>query len=148
MKFSIVCLLGILSSTSAIELHRAKRPHREANEKERSDDIYKDDQGERNTAKMSEFDKMSEDDYQRGDGNTNKNNDESAYATDLPHHDKRVGPKKTPKHVGVYDHKKALVMSESPTGIDLVHLTVDTEEHSKRLVKRLFSKGLIAQADL
>jgi hypothetical protein len=97
---------------------------------------------------MSEFDKISEDDYQRGDGNTNKLNDEIAYAKDLPHHDEKIGPNKTPKHVGNYEHKKALVMSESPTGIDLVHLTVDTEEHSKRLVKRLFSKGLIAQADL
>jgi len=98
---------------------------------------------------MSEFDKMSEDDYNRGDGNTNKiNDDTSKYAHDLPHHDEFVGPRNTPKHVGMYEHKKALVMSDSPTGIDLVHLTVDTEEHSKRLVKRLFSKGLIAQADL
>jgi len=98
---------------------------------------------------MSEFDKMSEDDYNRGDGNTNKiNEDMNKYAHDLPHHDEFVGPRNTPKHVGNFEHKVALVMSESPTGIDLVHLTVDTEEHSKRLVKRLFSKGLIAQADM
>ena len=63
MKLSIVCLLGILSSTSAVELQRHKRPHRNDNEKEHSDDLYKDDQGERNTSKMSEFDKISEDDY-------------------------------------------------------------------------------------
>ena len=48
----------------------------------------------------------------------------------------------------MYEHKKALLMSDSPTGISLVHLTVDSEEHSRRLVKRLFSKGLIAQADM
>jgi hypothetical protein len=36
----------------------------------------------------------------------------------------------------MYEHKKALLMSDSPTGISLVHLTVDSEEHSRRLVAR------------
>jgi predicted N-acetyltransferase YhbS len=98
---------------------------------------------------MSEFDKISEDDYQRGDGVTNKLNDDMIGTTrNLPHHDEFVGPKKNYKHVGNFDHKKALVMSDSPTGIDLVHLSVDSEEHGKRLAKRLFSKALIAQADV
>jgi len=43
MKLSIVCLLGILSTSAAIELQRHKRPHREDNEKDHSDDLYKDD---------------------------------------------------------------------------------------------------------
>ena len=98
---------------------------------------------------MSEFDKMSLDDYNQGDHNTNKNNDDMIrYRRDLPHHEEKLGGSKKHKHVGMYDHKKALVMSDSPTGINLVHLNVDTEEHSRRLVKRLFSKGLIAQAEM
>ena len=144
MKFSVICLF-LLSSSEALKLQRHKRPHKHENEKEGSGDIYKDDQGERSTDKMSEFDKLSEDEHHRGDGVTNKLNDDMNRTTkNLPNHEKWVGPKKNPKHVGNFDHKKALVTSESPSGIDLVHLTVDTEEHGRRLAKRLFSKALIA----
>ena len=86
MKFSIICLF-LLSSSKAIELRSHKRPHKHENLKEGSDDIYKDDQGERNTDNMSEFDKDSEDDYHRGDHNTNKLNAEMDTTKHLPNHE-------------------------------------------------------------
>lgn len=38
--------------------------------------------------------------------------------------------------------------SESPSGINLVHLTMDTEEHSRRFIKKLLAKKLIAEAEV
>lgn len=50
------------------------------------------------------------------------------------------------KHMQKGDYKKADAGAASGSGISLVYLTVDSDEHADRFTKQLFSKGLIATA--
>ena len=79
MKFNLLTI-GILGAVffhqaSAVHLDRAHRPDRGDDEEQRSDDIYKGDQGDKTTHPMSELDKMAEDNYHQGHHNTGKTND-------------------------------------------------------------------------
>ena len=154
MKFNLLSIgiLGavLLHQASAVDLQRAHRPDRGDNEEQRSDDIYKGDQGDKATAKMSEFDKMSEDNYHQGHHNTGQTNDGNHKSPkhNVPYADEKLGPRNTPKHVGHNDHAKPLITSASPTGIEVVHLTVPNEEKARRFIKQLLSKGMIASAEL
>ena len=98
---------------------------------------------------MSEFDKMNEDNYHQGHHNTGKLNAGEVHETQrVPYAAEILGPKNTPTHVGHNDHAPALISSPSPTGVDIIHLTVPGEEKTKRFIKQLFSKGMIASAEL
>ena len=67
----------------------------------------------------------------------------------LPDSYEKMGPTNTPHHYSKGEFAKAAPLPQkSPSGASLVYVTIDNEEHARRFVKRLFSKGLIAQAEL
>ena len=65
----------------------------------------------------------------------------------LPKRLDKLAPTNMPSHFqpGV-DFKAAKEQGTSATGIYLVYLTVDSEEHASRFVKDLFRLGLIADS--
>ena len=143
MKFNLlgIGIIGAVLFNQAQSTHlnqlREKRPDRGDDEEQRSDDIYKGDQGDKDTREMSEFDKMNEDNYHQGHHNTGKTNDGELNEPrhNVSYQDERLGPKNTPKHVGHNDHAKPLIASASPTGINIVHLTAPGEEKTRRFIK-------------
>ena len=53
-----------------------------------------------------------------------------------------------PAHMTKGDYKPATLQGASSTGIYLVYLTVDSEEHASRFVKDLFRLGLVAAVEM
>jgi len=53
-----------------------------------------------------------------------------------------------PTHKSRSEYKKSKLYKPSKTGISMVYFTVDNVENAKRFSKKLFSKGLIAQAEI
>ena len=134
-----------------------ERVHRNVTEVSHSDDLYKNDRNDRNTEKMGEFEKNHEDTYHQGQGRTggieSKTGSSNAAMPQsshkLPNSYEKIGPSNTPHHFTKGEFSKAKPLEhKSPSGASLVYVTIDNEEHARRFVKRLFSKGLIAQAEL
>lgn len=113
-----------------------------------SDDLAKGDFGGRTTDSMGDWNKNYEDNYNSGGHNT-------AGASELKNQPQHVlpgawdkmGPTNIPKHFNKGDYQAASGPDESGSGVALVYLTVDDDEHATRFVKALFNKGLIAQAN-
>lgn len=113
-----------------------------------SDDLAKGDFGGRNTDPMGAWSKDYEDNYNSGGHNTAgasemKNQPQHV----LPGAWDKMGPINVPKHFNKGDYQAASGPDESGSGVALVYLTVDDDEHATRFVKALFNKGLIAQAN-
>ena len=53
-----------------------------------------------------------------------------------------------PVHKERAEYKPNKLYKQSKSGISLVYMTIDNHENAKRFSKKLFSKGLIAQAEL
>lgn len=53
----------------------------------------------------------------------------------------------TPRHIDADEFQKSKLGAPSDSGISLVSVTIDSEYIADKLVKRLFSEGLIAQAE-
>jgi uncharacterized protein involved in tolerance to divalent cations len=66
----------------------------------------------------------------------------------LPDSWTKVAPSHQPKHLNGPEFKKADTNTKSDSGISLVYLTVDSEEHATRFIKDLFKNGLIAAVQL
>jgi uncharacterized protein involved in tolerance to divalent cations len=59
----------------------------------------------------------------------------------------KYGPTNVPIHKNAPDFKKADGSAASASGVVIVYLTVDDDEHATRFVKALFNKDLIASAN-
>ena len=113
-----------------------------------SSDLGKKDFGGRHTDQMGEWEKDYEDNYNQGGMNTNKGNE----IKNQPKHTidgswDKFGPTNIPKHMQRGDFKPATAATGTKSGIVLVYLTVDNDEHATRVIKGLFNKKLIAAAN-
>lgn len=114
----------------------------------RSEDLAKGDFGGRNTESLGVWKKDYEDNYHEGSHNTAgtteiKNQPQHV----LPKAWDKFGPTNVPKHLQKGDFQAATSPDGSASGVVLVYLTVDDDEHATRFVKALFNQGLIAQAN-
>lgn len=115
---------------------------------ERSNDLGKKDFGGRHTDQMGEWEKDYEDTYNQGGHNTDKTTE----IKNQPKHTidgswDKFGPTNIPKHLQKGEFKAASAATGSKSGIVLVYLTVDNDEHATRVVKGLFNRKLIAAAN-
>jgi uncharacterized protein involved in tolerance to divalent cations len=116
---------------------------------ERSNDLAKRDYGGRHTDQMGVWEKSYEDTYNQGEHNTEKTNEIKFQ----PKHTiegswDKYGPTNVPKHLTTKEFKAADgPASGSKSGVVLVYLTVDNDEHATRFVKALFNRNLIASAN-
>jgi len=60
----------------------------------------------------------------------------------------KMGPTNMPDHKQAGDFEVASKVGASSTGIYLVYLTVDSEEHASRFVKDLFKSGMVAAVEM
>jgi len=103
---------------------------------------------------MFESDKHYEDNFYQGLGNTGtKNAPGIGDHVPLPWHTlprklEKLAPTNMPDHKHQGDFKPASLTGSSATGIYLVYLTVDSEEHASRFVKDLFRLGLVAAVEM
>ena len=110
---------------------------------------------------MHESDKNYEDNYYRGQGTTHNNPNTGTKNAPgigdhvpvpwnhvLPKKLDKLGPTNMPDHKHQGDFKAASMLGTSATGIYLVYLTVDSEEHASRFVKDLFRLGLVAAVEM
>ena len=105
---------------------------------------FKGNQNPKSTEPMSELNKIAEDDKKQGQGSTGS----------LNHGDK--GPKRIASAVGARTTPKVNVNGPvkvtkpyqgSKSGASLVYVTVEDSDSAQRLIKKMFSKGLVAQAE-
>lgn len=52
-----------------------------------------------------------------------------------------------PRHLDPDEYQKSKLAAPSESGVSLVYVTMDSEYLADKFVKRLFSEGLIAQAE-
>lgn len=116
---------------------------------EYSSDLAKKDYGGRHTDQMGEWEKDYEDNYNQGDHNTKETNEIKNQAKHYIEGSwDKYGPTNVPKHLTTKEFKAADgVKSNAKSGVVLVYLTVDNDEHATRFVKALFNKDLIAAAN-
>lgn len=119
---------------------------------EHSDDLAKGDFGGRNTDRMGGWSKDYEDTYNQGGHGTSKSGTNSEIKTQpqhtLPGSWDKYGPTNVPKHFNKGDYQKASAPElTSKSGLVLVYVTVDNDEHATRFVKALFNRNLIAAAN-
>lgn len=130
--------------TQHVNSHTAEYEVNEAH----SDDLAKGDFGGRNTDSMGGWNKDYEDNYNNGghnSGGTSEIKNQPQHV--LPNAWSKMGPTNIPKHFNKGDYQAASGPDGSASGVVLVYLTVDDDEHATRFVKALFNKGLIAQAN-
>jgi len=106
---------------------------------------------------MFESDKDHEDSFYEGHHDSERATNTKAHPeigdySPLPYHQlpkawDKMGPSNIPDHLQKGDYKKATKPIASATGLYLVYLTVDTEEHATRFVKDLFRLGLCAAVE-
>lgn len=97
---------------------------------------------------MGEWEKDYEDTYNQGGHNTDKTTE----IKNQPKHTidgswDKFGPTNIPKHLQKGEFKAASAPTGTKSGIVLVYLTVDNDEHATRVVKGLFNRKLIAAAN-
>ena len=105
---------------------------------------------------MFESDKHYEDTFYQGEHNTGTKNAQGIDGDHvpipwnhvLPKKLDKLGPTNMPDHKHQGDFKAASMIGTSATGIYLVYLTVDSEEHASRFVKDLFRLGLVAAVEM
>ena len=99
---------------------------------------------------MSEFNKIQEDSHHQGKGifGANAKTGENLPGPSPSQKSEQIAPFKPFKHVSRDAHKKSELTTKSDTGASIVSLTVDDEEKAQRFIKKLFSKALIAQAEV
>lgn len=97
-----------------------------------------------------EVDKIHEDGYYQGHLNTGKVDGglPQEESTKLPNGHEKVAPVNQPKHLNPEDFKTPALQTSSASGISIVYLTVDTEEHATRFIKDLFKNKLCAAVTL
>ena len=93
---------------------------------------------------MSEIQKNHEDSYNQGNHNTGKINGPSNLAEPIQHSDVKVAPVNIPAHVFEGEWKEPVVAGAAASGVNLVYLTVDTEEHATRFIKDMFRLGYVS----
>lgn len=96
-----------------------------------------------------EVDKIHEDGYYQGHLNTGKvDGGLPQEFNKLPNGHDKVAPVNQPKHLNPEDFKTPALQTSSASGISIVYLTVDTEEHATRFIKDLFKNKLCAAVTL
>ena len=105
-----------------------------------SDDLAKGDFGGRTTDTMGIWNKDYEDNYHQGghkSGGTSEVKNQPQHI--LPGAWDKMGPTNIPKHFNKGDYQAASSPDGSSSGVVLVYLTVDDDEHATRFVKALFN---------
>ena len=147
MKLYYLVFFVALSLSISID----KRPHRGENEEPHSHDLHEGDQNDRTTEKMSKFSKMNEDNHHQGksiNGGNARTGSTSSSSSQPKQKSDKIVPVTIPKHVSRDAHNSSQLTKDSDVGASIVRLSVDNEEKAQRLVKKLFSKALIAQAEI
>mmetsp|Transcript_15819 Transcript_15819/g.24350 ORF Transcript_15819/g.24350 Transcript_15819/m.24350 type:complete len:221 (-) Transcript_15819:320-982(-) len=109
-----------------------------------SDELAPGDQGFKNTDRMSELDKISEDAFRQG-GEHPANGEPQAESNHLPNGGVQVADSHMPHHHDPTEHHDPSIAPSSASGISVAYLTVDSEEHASRFVRELFRHKLVAQ---
>lgn len=92
-----------------------------------------------------EVDKVHEDGFYQGHHNTASTSAPSPQEEmKLPNGHEKVAPVNQPKHLNPEDFKTPALQTASASGVSIVYLTVDTEEHATRFIKDLFKNKLCA----
>lgn len=142
-KLSLV-VLALISQSAAVVL---SRPDRNPDYQSQSFDMFRGEQSDRDTATMSEADKMYEDTVHQGNFQTGTTSNQAAKhritGIDATNNNKAI-----PKHIDSDSFEKAELAQSSPEGVSQVQFTINSIDNAKRLIKQLFSKGLIATAEI
>ena len=113
-----------------------------------SENLGSHDYGGRGTDKMSPADVMREDSVVQG-GSLAHGGAGSVDYKYIPGSDKQMGPRNIKTDTFPGEFVRATAAKEgSKTGVSLVTLTVDTDDHAVRLIKSLFAKKLISKVDV